>query len=304
MTIIYTPSCVAILALLAAALSSDNAAAFTPMQQPMFATRAISPRFSALSMVGSEADIIAGEGVEAASASVAQELTKKEETVVEGTPEPVLKIEGDENVVAEEPSSKQEPVSADTSIPRSSAIIPINEATLEFTSGMVGGAVGLAIAGPVGSVLGSTLFNFFSRQMDGDITEAINNTAKKSIELYNYLYKLDAKYSILEGSRKSLNASIDKIKTSGNVSPEAMETVNKLEAQLEQIGTKIDEVNNEYDITTNILLAFDKFGDIVERTVKKSIEFEKTNDLTGKLLNAWIQAIEKALEAAENTKKR
>lgn len=225
--------------------------------------------------------------------------------MVDEPDESVMKINEVEKVVEKQLVDEPEPVAvAEKTIPRSHALVPINEETLEFTSGVVGGIVGLALAGPVGGVFGSTIFNFFSRQMDGDVTEAINNTAKKSIELYNYLSKLDAKYDILNGSKQSLTRSIEKIKESGSVSPEAAKTVKKLEARLDQVKEKIDQVNNEYDVTTNVLLALDKFGDIVERTVKKSFEFEKKNGLAGKLVNAWSQAIEKALEAADDTKRK
>jgi len=364
MTVIYSPSSAAILALVAA-MSVNNSSAFTQVQQlPKFATRTMSPMSSSLSMVGSDdylnllgnkgegekkpvqdeawmpqiptpgartemvvdtrysegtaPDAFVQEEFEAAAAAMAldHEETASEErpesVVFEETSEPVVMIieEVEESVTLineldESSVDQPEPiVEAQQTIPRSRALVQINEETLEFTSGVVGGVVGFALAGPVGSVVGSTICNFFSRQVDGDITEAINNTAKKSIELYNYLAKLDAKYDILNGSKQSLTRSIEKIKSSGNVSPEAQKTVKKLEARLDQVGEKIDKVNSEYDITTNVLLALDKFGDIVERTVKKSIEFENKNGLAGKLVNAWSTAIEKALEAADDTKRK
>jgi len=211
-------------------------------------------------------------------------------------PEPEIAVMEETPVISEPPKSE--------TIPRAHALVPINEATIEFTSGVVGGVAGFALAGPVGSVFGASVFNFLSRQVEGDLTEAISNTAKKSIELYNYMAKLDTKYQILARSKKSLSASIHKIKSSKNISPEALKAAEKMELKLAQVAKKIDDINGEYDLTNNFILALDKFGDIVERTVKKSVEFEKKNNVSGKLMQAWSQAIEKALEAAEETRSK
>lgn len=224
----------------------------------------------------------------------------------EPLPEPVEMVMEEpepEIAVMEETPVISEPPKAET-IPRAHALVPINEATIEFTSGVVGGVAGFALAGPVGSVFGASVFNFLSRQVEGDLTEAISNTAKKSIELYNYMAKLDTKYQILARSKKSLSASIHKIKSSKNISPEALKAAEKMELKLAQVAKKIDDINGEYDLTNNFILALDKFGDIVERTVKKSVEFEKKNNVSGKLMQAWSQAIEKALEAAEETRSK
>lgn len=224
----------------------------------------------------------------------------------EPLPEPVEMVMEEpepEIAVMEQTPVISEPPKVET-IPRAHAIVPINEATIEFTSGVVGGVAGFALAGPAGSVFGASVFNFLSRQVEGDLTEAISNTAKKSIELYNYMAKLDAKYQILARSKKSLSSSIHKIKSSKNISPEALEAAEKMELKLALVAKKIDDINGEYDLTNNLILAFDKFGDIVERTVKKSVEFEKKNNVSGKLMQAWSQAIEKALEAAEETRSK
>lgn len=224
----------------------------------------------------------------------------------EPLPEPVEMVMEEpepEIPVMEETPVISEPPKADT-IPRAHALVPINESTIEFTSGMVGGVAGFALAGPVGSVFGASVFNFLSRQVEGDLTEAISNTAKKSIDLYNYMAKLDTKYQILARSKKSLSSSIHKIKSSKNISPEALEAAKKMELKLAQVAKKIDDINGEYDLSNNFILALDKFGDIVERTVTKSVEFEKKNNVSGKLMQKWSQAIEKALEAAEETRSK
>ena len=78
----------------------------------------------------------------------------------------------------------------------SSAIVAINEETVEFTAGILGGVVGFALGGPVLGAIGAAAANYASKT-DAEVGEILSAVSKTSIEIFNYFSKLDAKYEVL-----------------------------------------------------------------------------------------------------------
>ncbi len=69
--------------------------------------------------------------------------------------------------------------------PKSSSLVPIKEETVEFTAGMIGGAAGFVVGGPVVAAIGAAAANYISKSGSeaGDIVSAVS---KSAIEVYNY----------------------------------------------------------------------------------------------------------------------
>ena len=70
------------------------------------------------------------------------------------------------NVDGDADPSRLPPAAAPTresAIPKGGALIPINPDTVEFASGLVGGAVGLVLGGPIGAAMGTAAANYATR---------------------------------------------------------------------------------------------------------------------------------------------
>ncbi|KAL3826924.1 hypothetical protein ACHAXA_006004 [Cyclostephanos tholiformis] len=181
--------------------------------------------------------------------------------------------------------------------PKTSAIVAINEETVEFTAGLLGGVVGFALGGPVLGAIGAAAANYASKT-DAEVGEILSAVSKTSIEIFNYLSKLDSKYELLDKAKGQLEVALDKVKKSESVDPE---TVEKIESALSSTNAKIKEINDEYDLVGVGMTALGVVGDLVEKAVVKAGELNEEYQLSSKASAALAEAIEKA-KAASNPK--
>ncbi len=177
---------------------------------------------------------------------------------------------------------------------KEAALVPIKEETVEFTAGILGGAAGLVIGGPVVAALGAAAANYISKG-DSEVGTVVGAVSKSAIEVYNYLAGLDNKYELLNKAQASLEKALDKLKSQDSVDPEALK---KVEDALESTKAKISEINDEYDLVGSGVTALGVLGDLVEKTIKKVGELNEEYKLTDKAKDALNSAISKAKEAA------
>ena len=203
----------------------------------------------------------------------------------------------DEEAAVEEPAAPPAPAPAPAA-PASTGgkIVPIKEETVEFTAGLIGGAVGLAVGGPVLGAIGAAAANYASKT-DQEVGEVVSAVSKTAIEVYNYLAKLDDKYEVLNKAKASLEDALAKVKGQGNVDPE---TVDKLETALSSTNKKIKEINDEYDLVGAGSTALGVIGDLVEKAVAKATELNEEYNLTDKAKEALGKAVEKAKDASKS----
>ena len=185
---------------------------------------------------------------------------------------------------------------SDEEKPTSSALVPIKEETVEFTAGILGGAAGFVIGGPVIGAIGAAAANYVSK-MEGEASEVVSAVSKSAIQVYNYLLNLDSKYELLKKAQTSLENALDKLKSQETIDPAAIE---KVEKALASTKAKIVEINDEYDLVGAGTTALGVVGDIVEKTVKKVAELNEEYKLTEKAKDALSKAVAKAKEAVNN----
>lgn len=177
---------------------------------------------------------------------------------------------------------------------KETALVPIKEETVEFTAGLIGGAAGLIIGGPVVAAIGAAAANYVSKG-ETEAANIVGAVSKSAIEVYNYLAGLDNKYELLNKAKGSLEKALDKLKSQDSVDPEALK---KVEDALAATTAKIAEINDEYDLVGSGVTALGVLGDLVEKTVKKVSELNEEYKLTDKAKEALNTAIAKAKEAA------
>lgn len=205
-----------------------------------------------------------------------------------------LRMSDEEEAAPEPEPAAPAPAPAAAAASTGGKLVPIKEETVEFTAGLLGGAVGFAVGGPVLGAVGAAAANYASKT-DQEVGEVISAVSKTAIEVYNYLAKLDDKYDVLNKAKTSLEDALSKVKNQGNVDPE---TVDKLETALSSTNQKIKEINNEYDLVGAGSTALGVVGDLVEKAVAKATELNKEYNLTDKAKEALGQAVDKAKESA------
>lgn len=173
-------------------------------------------------------------------------------------------------------------------------IVAIKEETVEFTAGLIGGVAGFVVGGPVLGAVGAAAANYVSKGED-EAGEIIGAVSKSALEIYNYLATLDNKYEVLASAQSSLEGALDKLKSQEKVDAAAVE---KVESALASTKSKIDEINDEYDLVGSGMTALGVVGDLVEKTVKKVGELNEEYQLTDKAKTALASAVDKAKDAA------
>eukprot|EP00578_Thalassiosira_sp_NH16_P024782 CAMPEP_0181099080 /NCGR_PEP_ID=MMETSP1071-20121207/12471_1 /TAXON_ID=35127 /ORGANISM="Thalassiosira sp., Strain NH16" /LENGTH=231 /DNA_ID=CAMNT_0023181723 /DNA_START=42 /DNA_END=737 /DNA_ORIENTATION=+ len=177
---------------------------------------------------------------------------------------------------------------------KTTAIVPINEETVEFTAGLLGGVVGFSIGGPVLGAIGAAAANYASKT-DAEAGEVLSAVSKTSIEIFNYFSKLDSKYEVLDKAKVQLENALDKVKSSDSANPE---TVAKIESALSSTNAKINEINTEYDLVGTGMTALGVVGDLVEKAIIKAGELNEEYQLSSKATVALSEAVEKAKKAS------
>lgn len=173
-------------------------------------------------------------------------------------------------------------------------LVAIKEETVEFTAGLIGGVAGFVVGGPVLGAIGAATANYVSK-FDNEASDIVSAVSKSALEIYNYLATLDSKYEVLGSAQESLENALDKLKSQNQIDPAAIE---KVENALSSTKTKIEEVNDEYDLVGSGMTALGVVGDLVEKTVKKVGELNEEYELTDKAKVALSSAVEKAKDAA------
>jgi hypothetical protein len=169
-------------------------------------------------------------------------------------------------------------------------LVPVKKETVEFTAGILGGLVGLSLGGPWLAAITAAAANYVSKQ-DIEASVVISAVAESSIKIYNYLAQLDTKYELLTKAQASLKDSLEKVKTAENVNPE---TIQKVESALAATTSKINDLNEEYDLVGTGVSALGVVGDLIDKAVIKAGEINSEYKLTDKAQDALKQAVEKA----------
>jgi len=170
------------------------------------------------------------------------------------------------------------------------AIVPISKNSIEFTSGLVGGAIGLLIGGPLFAVFTAAAANYVSRGSGGEANEVVKNIAKSGLDVYNYIARFDGKYEILENVKKNLDTTYENVKNNENVDKEDLE---KLEENIKEIYEQLD-----YDIIDTGGVALGVVGDLIE----KGLDGVGKINSEYKLTEQAISSINKAVEATKSPK--
>jgi hypothetical protein len=173
------------------------------------------------------------------------------------------------------------------------ALIPVNEATIEFTAGIIGGTAALVLGGgPVLAVVAAAAANYLSRKDDlGEINELIQGISRASLETFNWFAKLDTKYSVVGKLQETLEDAINKLK---NSSGENAETIASIEKTVSQTTKQLQELAADTDFFEGTKQALGAFGDVIETSVDKAASANEEYKLTERASEAVKKAIDKA----------
>lgn len=245
-------------------------------------------------------------------ADVPEPAVVVEEPAPEPEPEPVPEPEpAPEPVVASIPEPEvpkpvmPEPVvvkrvvkRTEFTVPRELAIVPINEATVQFTAGALGAAAGLVLGGPVLGAVGAGTFNYLSRKDEDTSTNAsakkvVDTASQTALLAYNWLAQFEKENKVLNSVFGLLEKVLDKTKELDSPAADAVIT---LESTLGGIADKVEELNDDYDLVGGAGTVLGSVGDLVEIGLDKVVEVNDEFKITGRVGDVVKGAVEKVTE--------
>jgi hypothetical protein len=202
--------------------------------------------------------------------------------------------------------------------PRAAALVPINQESIEFASGVIGGAVGYAVDGPVLAVVVAAAANYVSRKQDKG-ANVMRTITKTALEVYNILARLEARLQILnkpinvlEGtwktlqksdpdleaklkivkkSKKDLEGTLETLNNSDGVDREAKK---KVEDTLAKVTTRLVMLNEEFDpLGAGLVAVLKAIGDLVEKIVDAAGEVNEELHLTNVARTSIKEAVDR-----------
>jgi len=208
------------------------------------------------------------------------EPTEEVEAVAPIEEEPVVM---EEEPPAAAPVAEEEPAGS---------LVTINQENVEFTAGILGGAVGLFVGGPYLAAILAAAANLASKS-EGNVVGTIS---EKGIEVFNFLVGFNTKYSLTAKAGGAIDGAVDKLKASDSINPESIEQV---QDALSKAKATVTEVNDEYDLVGAAKTALGLVGDLVEKTAETAVDLNKEYELTSKAKDALDSAgVGESLEQA------
>lgn len=219
--------------------------------------------------------------------------------VVSATPEPEIP-KPVIPVAVEPPKPKRVVKPTEFTVPREFAIVPINEATVQFTAGALGAAAGFVLGGPVLAAITASVFNYLSRK-DEDKSSGSNTSAKKIVDAasqtallaYNFLAQFEKDNKVVDSTFKLMEKVVDKAKEADSPAGDALVT---LESTLGGIASKVEELNDDYDLVGGAGTVLESVADLVEIGVDKVVELNDEFKLTDRVEGVVKGAVGKVSE--------
>lgn len=173
------------------------------------------------------------------------------------------------------------------------ALVPINESTIEFTAGLLGGSAALVLGGgPVLAVVAAAAANYLSRKDNlGEVNELIQGISRASLETFNWFAKLDSKYAVVGKLQETLEDAINKLKESNG---ESAETIASIEQTVSKTTKQLQEFAAETDFFEGTKQALGAVGDVIETSVDKAASANREYKLTERAAGAVKKAVDKA----------
>lgn len=200
--------------------------------------------------------------------------------------EPVAAAAVDPSPPASKPKASSRIFGAD---PADGAIIAINQETVEFTSGILGGALALALGANLPfAVAAAAAANYISKKDGlGEVNQLIQAVSTASLGTVNWFGKLDSKYTILGKLTDSLDKSLDELKNGEGASAQTVKTI-------EETTKKIQQLADEIDLIEGGKQALGAVGDVLETSIDKAFDVNKEFKLTERAAGAAKKAIDNA----------
>lgn len=195
-----------------------------------------------------------------------------------------------------QPAPKAPLPKTEFTVPRELALVPINEASVQFTAGLIGATAGFLIGGPILSAILAAASNYLSRKdeetsMDTSPKKIVDTASQTALLLYNFLAKFEKENKVVDTTFKVLEGAVDKVKAT-----EGGSALLGLESTLGGVAKKVEELNDDYDLVQGAGTVLNSVGDLVEISVDKVVALNEEYQLTDRVSSVVKGTVDKLAE--------
>lgn len=170
-------------------------------------------------------------------------------------------------------------------------LVPLDKVTIENSAAVTGGILGFVLGGPVFALILAAVTNYVSKK-ENESGEALRGVGKTVIESYNFLNKLNAKYSVTNRIGESLEKAVSSVDTETDI-------VEKVKTTYATTTSKIQELNTQYDLVgkgKEVLVATATLSD---SAIDKLLELNNKYDFVESTKKAATDAVDKVKESTK-----
>ena len=129
------------------------------------------------------------------------------------------------------------------------------------------------------------------------VGEVVRGVGKVSLDVYNFLLKINGKYDLTDKAGAQLKDQLNKLKAGSSG-----ETIAKVEDALSKATSKFNELDKEYDLVEKGKQALGYAGDLSAKAIDKGLElnaeYKLTDQVVAKVTEAGSAAAAKATKKA------
>ncbi|KAJ8598883.1 hypothetical protein CTAYLR_009972 [Chrysophaeum taylorii] len=173
------------------------------------------------------------------------------------------------------------------------AMVAVNEETVKTSASISSAAVGLVLGGPIFAVIAAVAGNYVATQ-DSEVGEVARGVGKVSIDVLNFLLRLNQKYDL---STKASDAATDAVAKLKEKDTDG--TLDQVTKVLSDTSGKITEINDEYDLVGKSKQAISYAGELSTKAIDKGIELNDEYKIVDKVTEAVKTTVEKGVDAAK-----
>ena len=118
----------------------------------------------------------------------------------------------------------------------STALVPVNDENIKASSAVTAAGAGLVLGGPVLAVVTAALGNY-ATTTESEVGEVVRGVGKVSLDVYNFLLKLNGKYDLSDKASAAVKEQLEKLKAG-----ESGETMTKVEDAVTTVTSKVGEL--------------------------------------------------------------
>lgn len=210
------------------------------------------------------------------------------EPVVASTPEPTTPTDPITTASESTPPPKEAPQPTEFSVPRELALVPINEASVQFTAGLLGATAGYLLGGPILAALFAATSNYLSRKdedppqrgsSESSPKKVVDTASQTVLLMYNYIANFEKQNKVVDTTLRVLESVVDKAKESES----AGETIKTVESTLGTVVKTVGDLNDDFDFMGGAGTVLNSVGDLIEISVDKVVELNGEYRLTDRV---------------------